>query len=43
LGCHIGFRTEGGAEGVGISTIRSFVVSAAMILIADYILWFFLF
>jgi phospholipid/cholesterol/gamma-HCH transport system permease protein len=43
LGCHIGFRTDGGAEGVGISTIRSFVVSAAMILIADYILWFFLF
>jgi phospholipid/cholesterol/gamma-HCH transport system permease protein len=43
LGCHIGFRTEGGAEGVGISTIRSFVVSSAVILIADYILWFFLF
>jgi phospholipid/cholesterol/gamma-HCH transport system permease protein len=43
LGCHIGFQTEGGAEGVGISTIRSFVVSSAMILIADYMLWFFLF
>ncbi|MFN3638964.1 MAG: hypothetical protein ACK4XY_10910 [Chloroherpetonaceae bacterium] len=28
---------------MGISTIRSFVVSSAMILIADYILWFFLF
>ncbi|ACF13429.1 protein of unknown function DUF140 [Chloroherpeton thalassium ATCC 35110] len=42
-GCHIGFRTDGGAEGVGISTIRSFVVSSAMILIADYFLWFFLF
>lgn len=39
LGCHIGFRTEGGAEGVGLSTIRSFVVSSAMILILDYILW----
>jgi phospholipid/cholesterol/gamma-HCH transport system permease protein len=39
LGCHIGFRTEGGAEGVGLSTIRSFVLSSAMILILDYILW----
>lgn len=39
LGCHIGFRTVGGAEGVGLSTIRSFVLSAAMILILDYLLW----
>jgi len=39
LGCHIGFRTEGGAEGVGLSTIKSFVVSSSMILILDYILW----
>jgi phospholipid/cholesterol/gamma-HCH transport system permease protein len=39
LGCHIGFRTEGGAEGVGLSTIRSFVLSSAMILVLDYILW----
>ncbi len=39
LGCHIGFRTEGGAEGVGLSTIRSFVISSASILILDYALW----
>jgi phospholipid/cholesterol/gamma-HCH transport system permease protein len=39
LGCHIGFRTEGGAEGVGNSTIRSFVLSSALILILDYVLW----
>jgi len=39
LGCHIGFRTEGGAEGVGISTIRAFVFASAIILISDYILW----
>jgi phospholipid/cholesterol/gamma-HCH transport system permease protein len=39
LGCHIGFRTEGGAEGVGFSTIRSFVIASAMILILDYLLW----
>jgi phospholipid/cholesterol/gamma-HCH transport system permease protein len=39
LGCHIGFKTQGGAEGVGLSTIRSFVMSAALILILDYLLW----
>lgn len=43
LGCHIGFRTTGGAEGVGLSTIRSFVLSAALILVSDYILWTLLF
>lgn len=43
LGCHIGFKTEGGAEGVGLSTIRSFVLSAALILILDYLLWMLLF
>lgn len=39
LGCHIGFNTKGGAEGVGLATIRSFVVTAAIILILDYVLW----
>lgn len=43
LGCHIGLRTEGGAEGVGLSTIRSFVMSAALILILDYVLWMLMF
>ena len=43
LGCHIGFRTEGGAEGVGLATIRSFVISAALILILDYVLWMLIF
>lgn len=43
LGCHIGFGTVGGAEGVGNSTIRSFVFSAASILVLDYILWTLLF
>jgi phospholipid/cholesterol/gamma-HCH transport system permease protein len=38
VGCHIGFATTGGAEGVGKSTIRSFVLSAILILIIDYIL-----
>ncbi|MBU1095560.1 MAG: ABC transporter permease [Ignavibacteriae bacterium HGW-Ignavibacteriae-2] len=39
MGCHIGFLTEGGAEGVGASTIRSFVLTSALILIFDYFLW----
>lgn len=43
LGCHIGFKTSGGAEGVGLSTIRSFVISSAMILILDYVLWLIIF
>ena len=38
IGCHIGFQTEGGAEGVGRATIRSFVLSAILILVFDYIL-----
>jgi phospholipid/cholesterol/gamma-HCH transport system permease protein len=43
LGCHIGFRTEGGAEGVGLATLKSFVLSSALILILDYVLWMLIF
>ena len=43
LGCHIGFQTQGGAEGVGLATIRSFVLTSALILILDYLLWMLLF
>lgn len=43
MGCHIGFKTSGGAEGVGLSTIRAFVLSSALILILDYMLWNLLF
>jgi phospholipid/cholesterol/gamma-HCH transport system permease protein len=39
LGCHVGLKTEGGAEGVGNSTIRAFVLAAAMTLVLDYVLW----
>ncbi|MFH1861417.1 MAG: ABC transporter permease [bacterium] len=38
VGCHIGFATQGGAEGVGRATIRSFVLSSILILVFDYIL-----
>ena len=38
IGCYVGFNTSGGAEGVGQSTIRAFVLSSALILLNDYIL-----
>jgi len=37
IGCHVGFATEGGAEGVGRSTVRSFTISASAILVIDAI------
>ena len=42
IGCFVGFQTRGGAQGVGLTTIKSFVIAAAVILILDYILWNFL-
>jgi len=38
VGCSMGFRTSGGAEGVGRATTRSVVVASILILIFDYIL-----
>lgn len=35
IGCYVGFRTEGGAEGVGQSTVRAFTLSSAAILVLD--------
>jgi phospholipid/cholesterol/gamma-HCH transport system permease protein len=35
IGCHVGYMTEGGAEGVGKSTVRSFTLAAASMLIID--------
>ena len=42
IGCFVGFQTKGGAQGVGLTTIKSFVICAAMILILDALLWNFL-
>ena len=42
IGAYLGFTTEGGAEGVGKSTIKAFVIISATILISDYILWMFI-
>ena len=38
MGCYHGFRTEGGAEGVGVATTRAVVASCVMILVSDYFL-----
>ena len=38
MGCYHGIKTEGGAEGVGISTTRAVVSSCLLVLITDYIL-----
>lgn len=37
-GCYYGFRTYGGAEGVGRATTNAVVVSLILILISDYLL-----
>jgi phospholipid/cholesterol/gamma-HCH transport system permease protein len=36
--CYVGFKTSGGARGIGISTTRSVVLSFMLILVADYFL-----
>jgi phospholipid/cholesterol/gamma-HCH transport system permease protein len=38
MGCHYGFSTEGGAEGVGVATMRAVVASCVLVLISDYVL-----
>ncbi len=38
IACHFGFSTKGGAEGVGVSTTRTVVVSFIVILVADFFL-----
>ena len=37
LGCYFGYVATGGAEGVGKAAIRSFVSSAVLILVADFL------
>ncbi len=43
MGCYNGFRTRGGAEGVGISTMKAVVSSCLLILVANYLLAFLIF
>ena len=42
MGCHYGFETEGGAEGVGVATTRAVVASCVLVLISNYALATFL-
>lgn len=43
VGCYMGLNAGTGARGVGKATIRSFVLSAILILIGDFFLWLILF
>ena len=43
MGCYHGFRTEGGAEGVGRATTGAVVSSCVLVLVLDYLLANFLF
>ena len=38
MGCYNGFETRGGAEGVGVSTMKAVVSSCLLILITNYML-----
>ncbi len=38
VACYVGFKTSGGARGIGQSTTRSVVLSFMLILVADYLL-----
>ena len=38
MGCYNGFETRGGAEGVGIATMRAVVSSCLLILVTNYLL-----
>jgi phospholipid/cholesterol/gamma-HCH transport system permease protein len=38
ISCYVGFKTSGGARGIGVSTTRAVVLSFMLILVADYFL-----
>jgi phospholipid/cholesterol/gamma-HCH transport system permease protein len=38
VGCYVGFKTSGGARGIGESTTRSVVISFLLIMVANYFL-----
>ena len=43
MGCYHGLRTKGGAEGVGMSTMKAVVSSCLLILVTNYLLAFLIF
>jgi phospholipid/cholesterol/gamma-HCH transport system permease protein len=38
MGCYHGFETRGGAEGVGLATMKAVVSSCLIILVSNYLL-----
>ena len=38
IGCFVGLQTQGGTEGVGVSTTRAVVITAITLLVSNYIL-----
>lgn len=38
VGCYVGFKTSGGARGIGLATTRAVVIAFLLIFIADYFL-----
>ena len=38
MGCYHGFYTEGGAQGVGVSTTQAVVSAAVLVLVSDYLM-----
>lgn len=38
VGCYVGFKTSGGARGIGLSTTRAVVMAFLLIFVADYFL-----
>lgn len=38
VGCYVGFKTSGGARGIGVATTRAVVLAFLLIFIADYFL-----
>jgi phospholipid/cholesterol/gamma-HCH transport system permease protein len=38
IGCHVGMRTRGGTQGVGLSTTRAVVVASVLVIAVDFFL-----
>jgi phospholipid/cholesterol/gamma-HCH transport system permease protein len=43
MGCYCGFNTQGGAEGVGIATMKAVVSTCLLIIVSNYLLAFVIF
>jgi phospholipid/cholesterol/gamma-HCH transport system permease protein len=43
MGCYCGFNTKGGAEGVGVATMKAVVSTCLLIIVSNYLLAFLIF